>query len=384
MLDGLRAVAALAVLMTHVGYQTGEVVRSAGGAVLARFDAGVAVFFVLSGFLLYRPHAAASRAGAAAPGVRRYAVRRAARILPAYWVALVFVALAEPTATAGRVLTHAWLGQTYHGSLFATFTQTWSLCAEVAFYALLPAIAWAVRRCGPAREGWALAALALLGYAYVAVVRAAGLPDRALLWLPGHLDWFAVGMGLAVVWVRVALPPEEVVPAGGPSRGPLVAGLAWLARWPGSCWAAAGVLLWLVATPVAGPLTLEPIPGLAALVKEAAYAVIGGLLLLPAALGSPGPGGLAGLLAHPVSRWFGRISYGVFLWHLLVLHWVYVLTGWQPFTGHLLTVLVLTVLGSVAVAALSWALVERPVLALAHRRTAAGRGAPPPRPAPAR
>jgi peptidoglycan/LPS O-acetylase OafA/YrhL len=390
MLDGLRAVAALAVLLTHVGYQTGEVVRSSGGAVLARFDAGVAVFFVLSGFLLYRPHAAALRFAALGmdgrvPSTRRYAVRRAARILPAYWVALVFVALAEPTATAGRVLTHVWLGQTYTGSLFGTFTQTWSLCAEVAFYLLLPTIAWAVRRCGPAREGWALGGLALLGYGYVIVVRAAGLPDRSLLWLPGHLDWFAVGMGLAVVWARVALPAAAVVPAGGaPGGGSLVRGLLWLARWPGSCWAVAGVLLWLVATPVAGPLTLDPIPGVASLVKEIAYAVIGGLLLLPAALGDPRSGGLAGLLAHPVSRWFGRISYGVFLWHLLVLHWVYVLTGWQPFTGHLVAVLLLTVLGSVAVAALSWVLVERPVLALAHRRPAAGRGAATPRPAPAR
>jgi peptidoglycan/LPS O-acetylase OafA/YrhL len=377
MLDGLRAVAALAVLLTHVGYQTGEVVRSAGGAVLARFDAGVAVFFVLSGFLLYRPHAAALRAGAPAPGVRRYAVRRAARILPAYWVALGFVALAEPTATAGRVLTHAWLGQTYRGPLFATFTQTWSLCAEVAFYALLPVLAWAVRRCGPAREGWAIGALALLGYGYVAVVRAAGLPDRALLWLPGHLDWFAVGMGLAVGWARVALPA-----AAPPARGTWVSGAVWLARWPGSCWAAAGVLLWLVATPVAGPLTLDPIPGLAALLKEVAYALIGGLLLLPAALGSA-ESGLGAVLAHPVSRWFGRISYGVFLWHLLVLHWVYALTGWQPFTGHLLTAGVLTVLGSVAVAALSWVLVERPILAVAHRRPATAGDAVPPRPAPA-
>jgi peptidoglycan/LPS O-acetylase OafA/YrhL len=314
-------------------------------------------------------------------------VRRAARILPAYWVALLFVALAEPTATAARVLTHAWLGQTYTGSLFATFTQTWSLCAEVAFYALLPAIAWAVRRCGAARQEWALAGLALLGYGYVIVVRAAGLPDRSLLWLPGHLDWFAVGMGLAVVWARVALPSAALVPAGTAERGgAVVRALVGLARWPGSCWAVAGVLLWLVATPVAGPLTLEPIPGVASLLKEIAYALVGGLLLLPAALGDPAGGGLAGALAHPVSRWFGRISYGVFLWHLLVLHWVYVLTGWQPFTGHLLTVLVLTVLGSVAVAALSWVLVERPVLALAHRRRvpAADPGAATPRPAPAR
>jgi acetyltransferase len=140
-----------------------------------------------------------------------------------------------------------------------------------------------------------------------------------------------------------------------------------LARWPGTCWAAAGVLLWLTATPVAGPLTLEPIPGLAALVKEAAYAVIGSLLLLPAVLGDPRAGGLAGALAHPVSRFLGRISYGVFLWHLLVLRGVYALTGWEPFSGRLGTAIVLTVAGSVAAATVSWVVLERPALRLAER-----------------
>src|SRR6266516_1997197 len=93
MLDGLRAVAALAVLLTHVAFQTGEVARAAGGAVLARLDAGVAVFFVLSGFLLYRPYALARASGTPRPSIRRYVLRRAARILPAYWLALGAVAL---------------------------------------------------------------------------------------------------------------------------------------------------------------------------------------------------------------------------------------------------------------------------------------------------
>jgi peptidoglycan/LPS O-acetylase OafA/YrhL len=366
MLDGLRAVAAAAVLLTHVAFQTGAVAQGAGGAVLARFDAGVAVFFLLSGFLLYRPHAAALRAGSAAPGVRRYALRRAARILPAYWLALAVVVVTARSAPAGQVGTHLWLGQTYVGSLFPTFTQTWSLCAEVAFYAALPLLAALVRRVaaryGPAGEWRALAGLAALGYGYIAVARGTGLPDRALLWLPGHLDWFAAGMAIAALWARLA------VPAGGPApAGRLVRSACLLARWPGTCWAAAAVLLWLTATPVAGPLTLEPIPGLAALVKEAAYAVIGSLLLLPAALGDPRTGGLAGVLAHPVSRFLGRISYGVFLWHLLVLRGVYAVTGWEPFSGRLGIAIVLTVAGSVAVATVSWVAVERPALRRAER-----------------
>jgi peptidoglycan/LPS O-acetylase OafA/YrhL len=382
MLDGLRAVAAAAVLLAHVAFQTGEVSRGAGGAFLGRFDAGVAVFFVLSGFLLYRPHTAALRAGSPPPSVRRYALRRAARILPAYWLALAAVVLTASSAPAGQVGTHLWLGQTYLGSLFPAFSQTWSLCAEVAFYAALPLLALLVRRAaarhGAAGEGWALAGLAAAGYGYIALVRGAGLPDRALLWLPGHLDWFAAGMAVAALWARSAVPAgTEADGPGAAGGGRLARAAQLLARWPGTCWAAAAVLLWLAATPVAGPLTLEPIPGLAALVKEAAYAVIGSLLLLPAALGDPRSGGLAGALAHPVSRFLGRISYGVFLWHLLVLRGVYALTGWEPFSGRLVTAAVLTVLGSVLAATASWVVLERPALRLAER-LAGGRARPEP------
>ena len=353
MLDGLRAVAALAVLLTHVAFQTGEVQRGAGGALLGRFDAGVAVFFVLSGFLLHRPYARARLTGGRWPSTRRYAVRRAARILPAYWLALAAVALTTPVP-AGVLGTHLWLGQTYTGPLLEGFTQTWSLCTEVAFYAVLPLLAAAARRW----EGAVLAGCVAGTYAYIATVHLLDLPQRALLWLPGHLDWFAVGMAVAVAAERLR--------AG--VAGPAARLLAGLAQWPGTCWAAAGALLWLAATPLAGPLTLAPLPGPAALTKEAAYALVGLLLLVPAALGPP-TGGFAAVLGSPPARWLGRISYGVFLWHLLVLRGVYEATGWAPFTGRMWTVALLTAAGAVALAALSWELVERPLLRLAHQRT---------------
>jgi peptidoglycan/LPS O-acetylase OafA/YrhL len=270
MLDGLRAVAALAVLLTHVAFQTGEVGRGAGGAVLARFDAGVAVFFVLSGFLLYRPYARARWTGGRWPSTGTYALRRAARILPAYWLVLAAVAFTS-SVPAGVLATHVWLGQAYTGPLLGSLTQTWSLCTEVAFYAALPLLAVAARR----REGAVLAGCVAGSYAFIAVVHVLDAPLRALLWLPGHLDWFAAGMAVAAVAERAR--------AGVPGRASLV--LLGLARWPGTCWAAAGALLWLVATPVAGPLTLAPLPGPAALTKEAAYAVVGLLLLVPAAAG---------------------------------------------------------------------------------------------------
>jgi peptidoglycan/LPS O-acetylase OafA/YrhL len=225
-------------------------------------------------------------------------------------------------------------------------------------------------RHGPDAEWWLLGGLAVVGYGYIAAVHALGLPARTLLWLPGHLDWFAAGMALAALWAR----SRARAPAAG-RTGAAVRLARQLADWPGTCWAAAGVLLVLAGTPVAGPLTLDPVPGLAALVKEALYAVLGILLLFPAALGDPRRSGLGAVLASPPARYLGRISYAVFLWHLLVLRGVYVLTGWAPFTGHLATAAVLTVAGSVAVAAVSWVAVERPALALAER-LARGRSRP--------
>jgi peptidoglycan/LPS O-acetylase OafA/YrhL len=54
-LDGARALAATAVVATHVSFWTGGDMSTLLGRVFARFDVGVPIFFVLSGFLLSRP-----------------------------------------------------------------------------------------------------------------------------------------------------------------------------------------------------------------------------------------------------------------------------------------------------------------------------------------
>ncbi|MEO8749957.1 MAG: acyltransferase family protein, partial [Allobranchiibius sp.] len=93
MLDLLRALAAALVLLSHVTFWTGAGDVDVSGPLLARGDAGVAVFFAISAFLLLRPYVRAGLHQTATPGLRRYAIRRAARILPAYWLALTAVLL---------------------------------------------------------------------------------------------------------------------------------------------------------------------------------------------------------------------------------------------------------------------------------------------------
>ena len=92
----LRAIAALTVVVHHAGYDADALAAQAG---LARLEVdrffdwgfGIHLFFVISGFLLYRPFAASHMAGRPGPAVRAYFRRRALRILPAYWAALTII-----------------------------------------------------------------------------------------------------------------------------------------------------------------------------------------------------------------------------------------------------------------------------------------------------
>lgn len=364
-LDGLRGVAALMVLATHVAFQTGEVVRGVPGALLGRLDFGVALFFVLSGFLLTRPWLAHGLAGAAEPSTRRYLLRRTARILPAYWAALLAVLLTSARGTPpSAAVSNALLLQTYTDDLLRGFTQTWSLCTEVAFYLVLPLAAPAVAGVAvrsPARAAWLL--LGTLPVAWAWAAWAAGdsaLPAWAGVWLPGHLDWFAAGMAIALL--------EQVrrtEPAGVAART-----TAALATHPGTLVALAAAVFWLSAGPLGGPQSLSPASPFAAAAKEALYCAAAAALLAACAFADQRRGVVAALLAGRAGRVLGRYSYGVFLWHLLVLTGVYAASGLALFSGWFWPVLVATAAGSLMVAALSWHLLEAPVLRWAHREPA--------------
>ena len=133
----------------------------------------MAVFFVISGFLLYRPLVAARMAGAPRVRIRDYARRRALRIIPAYWVALTVLAIYPglPGMFGPDTWVYYGFGQDYRVS---TVTQgigpAWSLGCEVIFYALLPFLSIALALCASRvsqRHWWwvELAALAVLALA---------------------------------------------------------------------------------------------------------------------------------------------------------------------------------------------------------------------------
>ncbi|MCB0924125.1 MAG: acyltransferase, partial [Mycobacterium sp.] len=147
--EGMRACAAMGVVLTHVAFQTG----TSGGVVgrlLHRFDLAVAVFFALSGFLLWRGHAAAARGLRHRPPTGHYLRSRLVRIVPGYLVAVVIILLLLPEAKYASLtvwLANLTLTQVYVPlTLTAGLTQMWSLSVEVSFYLALPLLAFLAYR----------------------------------------------------------------------------------------------------------------------------------------------------------------------------------------------------------------------------------------------
>jgi peptidoglycan/LPS O-acetylase OafA/YrhL len=374
-LDGMRALAAYGVLATHAGFNSGRSLDSGPFApLLARLDFGVTVFFLLSGFLLYRPFVASAISGTAMPNVRRFYLRRALRILPAYWLAVLVTLtwLSNRSADRGDYASYLLLIQTYnHHNLDPSLTQMWTLAVEIAFYAVLPPLALVVR--GRGVDSTIRRQLMLL-LGLVAVAAATDLLAHngsdtslnSLIWLPANLDWFAAGMGLALL----SCVPSATSATSIASR---VARLAReLATAPGTCWAIGGLLFWMASLPLGGPRNLLVPTGWEWTMKHWLYTLAALALLMPLTLGS---GGLIGrLLSSAPMRLLGQLSYGVYLWHLPLLLAIQRGLGQHTFGGHFIELFLLTGLAAAAVAAVSWFGIERQLLRLGSRDSRGSRG----------
>ncbi len=366
LLDGMRAIAVLCVVLVHAAVYGAAIDGSLGGRLLAHLNVGVTIFFLISGFLLYRPFIAERAGGAARPGVPDYGKRRFLRIYPAYWLALTLLTLlpgltgvvhGEAASQYGLVWT---LPLSNGSSCFdpasgCGLAQTWSLVVEVSFYLVLPLYALAAARLARGRQTavwlrWELGALALLAAASVCLQ----LTDQgARSWVGAtvlsYWLWFALGMALALLSVAFGEGRRLPTALAAVARRPL---LAWLAA--GLIYAGSCALL------PATPFLLGRGDRVAA---HLAYAAIATLLLVPAVFGDGLGGAPRRLLAHPVVAWLGLVSYGIFLWHFAVAFEL----GFEDGHGFGF-VLAATLAISIAAAAASYYAVERPLLRLKYRR----------------
>lgn len=377
--DSLRGLAALAILAFHVASFTGALANGLAGDALAVLGPrSLTLFFVISGFLLYRPYVSARVRGRSSPPLGRYLRRRALRILPAYWVALTLLAVFPGIV---GVLTDDWWR--YYGFLQLYSSTTvgggiavaWSLCVEVTFYLLLPFWAWLIRRITVGRseaagvriEAAALAVLVACGVGVQLASARGEVSDLVASSLLGQCAWLGLGMMLAVASVATDRRPLKLA--------------GWVRVHPGLCWlGAAAALGGLVAlldpsglTGIIQSLnTRQPVPETLAVLFLTGALVV--LLVLPAVFGEEAGGGPRRLLAWRPVAWLGLVSYGLFLWHLPVAEYLIVPAGSSrlsadgpglsaelPFAVTPI-LLLLTLAVSAALAAASYYLVELPFL----------------------
>jgi peptidoglycan/LPS O-acetylase OafA/YrhL len=350
-LDGLRGLACAGIVLLHVwmydhGAPHGGGQKNVLDLVIGELRLGVPLFFVLSGFLVYRPFVAAALDGRGGPSLRTYALRRAARVLPAYWAAVIgaFVLL--------RVLDHPYRVPAGQLPTFLLFAQNqdpsvvnhldpplWTLCVEVTFYLLVPLVGLLALRLGR-RRGRQLAlagALTLLGAALVAAAALGHWPRTTTSSLVTNLTSFAAGMYAAVLVHRRELSRTTALAL-------LAAGIALIVG--DGVWHAAA----LGAQQVRDVGADQP-------------AAIGFALVIAAFAGSSLR---AGPLATAPLTTMGTLSYAAYLWHFPMIYALRQLGAWP---GNLALAFAATMAVTCAIALASWRLLEQPIIRLAHRTT---------------
>jgi peptidoglycan/LPS O-acetylase OafA/YrhL len=359
--DGLRAFAALTVIGVHTSFASGLDGRSQLGRYASRLEIGVAVFFVISGFLLYRPFATAHFLGDAATPMKKFWARRLRRIIPAYWAAFIVITYVLHADTVrrgwGSLAMYLGFAQIYSPNHVLTgITQAWSLCTEMSFYVLLPL--WAVlvgrrRRSAGDQLRVELAGLAILvltSFAFRTWVLqwhtsvATTMPD----WLPAYTDLFALGMLLAVVSSYLGATDQR------PSW-------LWHPGLPWASWALAGLAFWAVSN-IGLPVTpLTPSSVGPSLLRQTLYGVFAFLVVLPAVFGPQDQGWGRRLLQLRPVMLIGVASYGIYLWHqagmVLFFRWTGDRLFSVPFWELTTAVTGMAVLAAVT----SYVVVERPI-----------------------
>jgi peptidoglycan/LPS O-acetylase OafA/YrhL len=319
---------------------------------------GVAIFFLISGFLLYRPFLTARLTGRPL-SLRDYGRRRFLRIVPAYWVALsVFLAL----GMVGGVNGGNWwqfygFAQIYSfGTLGRGMGAAWTLCIEVTFYVALPVFVFLAARLGRRRTLLGGDIVLLFTLASASLVFRAHFPAFAdvatVSTLPGTFFWFALGMALALMSV---------------TAGCRSAFDSFSARWPG--WP---VLSWLLAgmafmgVYVVQHAGAELGPPVLAVGMHVLYAVAAFLVLLPGVFAERLTGPVTSLLRLRVLGWIGLVSYGVYLYHPVVI--AQLATASRNWGGRYPFIAVASLVVTLVCAAVSYYALERPLMTWGRRR----------------
>ncbi len=371
-LEAYRGIAALLIVVFHA-YQF-----SRQGAGLTRYvyegtplhvvfhnlEAAVAWFFALSGFLVFLPFARAAIGQARQESARGFLIRRAIRILPTYYVAILVVWSWRYAGIPGQwtdLIEHLTFTHIFDRRyIFWTIGPAWSLAVEVLFYGFVaifgPSLFRLCRRLPDESTRLRLTAglIALLGLVSVAFKGwawwIAKIPEANTPVYFGplaKLDTLATGMLLAVVVVAARKP----VVRGASAMAVGVAGVAIMA--------AAFILR---DRSEAAGLYFHTLNG------------FGFVLILAATVLGPRNAAWSRFLARPALTWLGIISYSVYLWHEPILielakHGWLISTRPEAFPMNAVILCLLSLLAGT----LSYVAIERPTMNLRYLFTREGR-----------
>ena len=356
-LDGHRGIAAVAIVIFHV-YQFCNVAHflylgTPAYTVLNSLDAMVPWFFVISAFLLFEPVAQSVIESRPPISGRGFLIRRAIRILPVYYVAVVVVWFSRQQGLPGDwrdLVEHLTFTQVFDGKrIFYTIGPAWSLSVEVFFYLALLILALglprACRRLASRKQRIAvlagstavLAAVSLGWKAWSFWVEHRPTTGSFTTWFGpmASLDAFAVGMAVAIIAAAYA----DHRPLG--SRARLTLRLAAL-------------------TILSVAFAIRQANAWSGVYFSTLCAAGFGCLVAAAVLGPLDDRWGRALSCRPL-LWLGAISYSIYLWHEPVL---LALAGWHGLVrqapGDFLRDTAIVLVVSVLAGWLSYSLIERP------------------------
>ena len=376
-LTGLRALACAAVFGVHWQQLTG--IEGTWGPfdlkiLLLNGNTGVCLFFLLSGFLLSLPTWQRNATGAPAAGrwrretLLRYTLDRAARILPAYYLCLTVLIIAGQewqswNGARSITLHYLFLHNITGSTLYDISPPFWTLAVQAQFYVVLPILLWALFRPPHRTRALAIAALACLGaYAIhfaLAEFIAPALPSVLCSLYSGqvaehsllaHLPHFLLGVLAAGLHVRLS-----TTSLGSIADHPRC--------WDAVFWGSLAVVFCILVNPWLdrllcwshGRYNWPYVPALLAAIIIAA----------------PRCRSACTVLEFSPIRGLGRISYGVYVYHLPCMKFV---AGnadhlGQFFARDPLGLALTSIVATVGVATTSWYVIERPFLRwIKHRR----------------
>ena len=381
-LDGLRALAALSVLVYHALSIAGAKTVIAGHDLSWMHfytESGVDLFVTLSGFLLFLPYARAMLDGRTAPKAREFYRRRALRILPAYYVCLAVLALAQWTTYATpvgaqNILAHVVLLHDIAPAFNRTINGPfWTLAVEWQFYIVLPLIAWAVARfsAGSPRRmvagvlGVIAVALALREVDALLAIHRSALPAPAAPWIDlaqrivigsqgKYLEVFGVGMLCGLIYTMLKRRPGALTSPRVRLAGVALLGLA--------------LLVYLLFAPQVYERHNAILAAFYLALRPTDVEMIAGPLVLGINYGALTLGVLLAprLLRAPFEWWplrfVGLISYSLYLWHESIINLIYPHLQVSGSVSRVLAALAIGVFVAIPFAYVSYQLVERPFL----------------------